>query len=133
MGISGSHELHEGLKTLILSGELVAGLRERFELISDSFGFDREEIRTLYKAKPNQVDVIFEIFDPRKRGKVDAYEFIAGMIMISEASLETKAEILFDLYDFDHSQTLSFDELIIMLRTAMNALCYMTNSPAINS
>ena len=107
-------------------------MRERFELISDSFGFEREEIRTLYKAKPSQVDLIFEIFDPRNRGKVDAYEFIAGMIEISEASLESKADILFDLYDFDHSQSLSFDELIIMLRTAMNALCYMTNSSPIS-
>lgn len=132
MGITGSQELHAGLDSLVLSGELVAGLRERFELISDSFGFDREEIRTLYKAKPNQVDLIFEIFDNRNLGKVDAYEFIAGMIIISEASLETKAEILFDLYDFDHSQTLTFDELIIMLRTSMNALCYMTDNKPIS-
>lgn len=131
MGITGSHELHPGVKELVLSGELVRGLRERFELISDSFGFDREEIRTLYKAKPNQVDIIFEMFDPHGRDKVDAYEFIAGMIIISEASLEMKADILFELYDFDHSQSLSFDELIIMLRTAMNALCYMTNNQPI--
>ena len=131
MGLTGSHELHQGVETLVLSGELVRGLRERFEMISDSFGFDREEIRTLYKAKPSQVDLIFEIFDPHERGKVDAYEFIAGMIIISEASLETKADILFELYDFDHSQSLTFDELIIMLRTAMNALCYMTDSQPI--
>ena len=131
MGITGSHELHSGVDTLVLSGELVRGLRERFELISDSFGFDREEIRTLYKAKPDQVDLIFELFDPHNRGKVDAYEFIAGMIIISEASLEMKADILFELYDFDHSKNLSYDELIIMLRTSMNALCYLTDNQPI--
>ena len=132
MGLTGSHELHPGVQTLVLSGELVRGLRERFEMISDSFGFDREEIRTLYKAKPDQVDLIFQIFDPNDRGKVDAYEFIAGMITISDASLETKADILFELYDFDHSKSLSFDELIIMLRTAMNALCYMTGTQPVS-
>jgi len=42
----------------------------------------------LYKAKPAQLDLIFRLFDPGDRGKIDAYEFIAGMIIIADASLE---------------------------------------------
>ncbi|CAG9325772.1 unnamed protein product [Blepharisma stoltei] len=126
MGISESHQLHPGLKSLVISGDQASHLRERFELISDSFGLDREEVATLYKAKPDQLDTVFQIFDQHGRDKIDAYEFIAGMIIICDASLEVKADLLFELYDFDHSQAITFDELIILLRTSMNALCYMT-------
>ena len=128
MGGIQSYEVREDLKKLRLSGAQVAKLRERFEMISDSFGLEREEVQTLYKAKPQELDLIFEVFDPRSSGKVDAYEFIAGMIIIADASLESKADTLFELYDFDYSQTITFDELIIMLRTAVNALCYMTGA-----
>lgn len=127
MGISQSNQLHPGVQSLVISGDQASHLRERFELISDSFGLDREEVTSLYKAKPDQLDTIFEIFDQHGRDKVDAYEFIAGMMIISDASLEVKADLLFELYDFDHSMSITFDELIIMLRTSMNALCYMTN------
>lgn len=125
MGLNSSQALLPELKCLVLSGDQVSHLRERFELISDSFGLNREEVKLLYKAKSEQLDLIFQLFDLHGREKVDAYELIAGMVLISDSALEQKADNLFELYDFDHSMTITFDELIIMLRTAMNALCYM--------
>lgn len=41
MGLSESRELMPEVKTLRLSGAQVSHLRERFELISDSFGLER--------------------------------------------------------------------------------------------
>ena len=128
MGISESSQLRPGIKSLSLSGELVAKLLDRFSHLSDSFGLTSDEIKLLYRPKPEQLDLILNTFDSSKRGKIDAFEFIAGMILISEASLKLKADILFELYDFDHSKSITFDELIIMLRTAVNSLCYMTGS-----
>lgn len=128
MGISESCQLRPGVKSLSISGELIEKLLDRFSHMSDFFGLSQEEIKLLYKPKPEQMSLIFQLFDASKREKIDAFEFIAGMIILSEASLETKAKKLFDLYDFDHSKSISFDELIIMLRTAMNALCYMTGT-----
>ena len=128
MGIAESCQLHPGVKSLSLSGELVEKVLERFNHISDSFGLTRDDVKLLYRPKPEQLNTIFSLFDLAKREKIDAFEFIAGMILISSASLETKARTLFNLYDFDHSRSISFDELIIMLRTALNSLCYMTGS-----
>jgi microtubule-associated protein-like 6 len=126
MGIRESRELLPGVITLRLSGPQVAKLRERFELISDSFGLGRDQVQLLYKAKPQELDLIFSLFDRANRGKIDAYEFISGMIILSDAELESKVETLFDLYDFDHSHNVTFDELIILMRSGMNALCCMT-------
>lgn len=128
MGISESSQLRSGVKSLSLTGELIEKLLDRFSHFSDSFGFTRDEVKMLYRPKNEQMDLIFNIFDSAKRDKIDAFEFIAGMIIISEASLKVKARKLFSLYDFDHSRSITFDELIIMLRTAMNSLCYMTST-----
>ena len=100
-------QLREDALTLRLSGELVSHLRERFDLISDSLGLDRTQVQELYRAKPSELDVIFSLFDPNSRGRVDAFEFIAGMIIISDAVLDDKSMMLFDLYDFDHSFNIS--------------------------
>ena len=133
MGISESSQLRPGIKSLSLSGELVSRLLDRFNHMSDTLGLTVEEVKLLYRPKPEQQDLIFNTFDVSKRGKIDAFEFIAAMILISEASLKTKAQILFDLYDFDHSKSITFDELIIMIRTAVNALSHMTNTVPIET
>lgn len=128
MGNYESVQLKEEVNELILSGELVSHLRERFECVSDSLGLNREEVKIVYKAKDRQLDVIFNLFDPQHRGRVDAFEFLSGMMLISDASLENKAEMLFDLFDFDHSQSITFDELIILMRSAANSLAYMSGA-----
>lgn len=128
MGISDSCQLHPSVKSLTLSSELIEKVLDRFSHMSDSFGLTRDDVKLIYRPKPEQLDLIFQLFDSGKKEKIDAFEFIAGLIILSEASLETKAKKLFSLYDFDHSKSISFDELIIMLRTVLNALCYMTSS-----
>jgi microtubule-associated protein-like 6 len=129
MGNYESVQLKEEVSELVLSGALVSHLRERFESVSDSLGLNREEVNLIYKAKPRQLELIFSLFDSQSRGRVDAFEFMSGMVLISEASLESKAEMLFDLFDFDHSQSITFDELIILMRSAANSLAYMCGAP----
>ena len=128
MGISESSRLHSGVESLSVSGEYLEKLLDRFNHMSDSFGLTREDVKLLYRPKPDQLNLIFQLFDSARRDKLDAFVFISGMIIISEASLKAKATLLFGLYDFDHSKSISFDELIILLKNSMNALCYMTDS-----
>ena len=120
--------LREDAAALKLSGELVAKLRERFDLISDSLGLDRSQVQELFRAKPAELDLIFQLFDPQNRGRIDAFEFISGMILISDATLDDKSIMLFDQFDFDHSLNISFPELMILMRSSMCALAYMTGS-----
>ena len=39
-----------------------------------------------------------------KSDTVDSYEFVCGLALLSQSSLEDKAKILFDLYDYDKTQ-----------------------------
>ena len=47
------------------------------------------------------------------------------MALLSNSTLDTKAELIFDLYDFDGSKYISRDELVILMTNVMTALCNM--------
>lgn len=55
-------------------------------------------------------------------GKVDSYEFVCAMAMMSHATLEEKAELIFNLYDFDGNKYISRDELVILMTNVLAAM-----------
>lgn len=63
-----------------------------------------------------------EYFDSNGDGKVDSNEFLCAMSFLSNANLEEKSELIFDLYDFDGSKYISRDELVILMTNALTAL-----------
>lgn len=44
------------------------------------------------------------------------------MTFLSNSNLDEKAELIFDLYDFDGSKYISWDELVILMTNALTAL-----------
>ena len=44
------------------------------------------------------------------------------MALVSQASLEEKAEMIFNLYDFDGNRFITRDELVIMMTNSLTAL-----------
>ncbi len=44
------------------------------------------------------------------------------MAFLSNSNLDEKAELIFDLYDFDGSKYISRDELVILMTNALTAL-----------
>ena len=56
------------------------------------------------------------------------------MTMLSNSNLDEKAELIFDLYDFDGSQYISRDELVILMTNALSALNAMSKQkpPTVN-
>ena len=50
--------------------------------------------------------------------------------MMSHATLNEKAELIFNLYDFDRSQCISKDELTVLMTNALAALKNMEGKPA---
>lgn len=50
---------------------------------------------------------------------------MAAMALLSNTTLDTKAELVFDLYDFDGSKYISWDELVILMTNVMTALSNM--------
>lgn len=67
-------------------------------------------------------------------GKIDSYEFICALALISHANLKEKAAAIFRLYDFDNSLVLNFDEMVVLVRCclcSLAALCGRQDIPSI--
>ena len=62
------------------------------------------------------------VFDREKKGKIVSYEFICALVLISQAPLIEKAEMIFKLYDFDGNLYITRDELVIMIMSTLSAL-----------
>ncbi len=68
---------------------------------------------------------MFEYFDTNGDEKVDSNEFLCAMAFLSNTNLDEKAELIFDLYDFDGSKYISRDELVILMTNALSSLNHM--------
>eukprot|EP00742_Colponemidia_sp_Colp-10_P006323 GILJ01006777.1.p1 GENE.GILJ01006777.1~~GILJ01006777.1.p1 ORF type:complete len:2262 (-),score=409.36 GILJ01006777.1:195-6980(-) len=103
-------------------------LKARFEKYSGSFGVDRKKFAQIFAMDQITANRVFDLFDNDGNGKVDCYEFICGIAMICQGSVTDKIKILFNMYDFDKSNSISQDEMTILLRTALSSLAKMSDS-----
>eukprot|EP01100_Stratorugosa_tubuloviscum_P001053 TRINITY_DN1238_c1_g1_i1.p1 TRINITY_DN1238_c1_g1~~TRINITY_DN1238_c1_g1_i1.p1 ORF type:complete len:208 (+),score=90.80 TRINITY_DN1238_c1_g1_i1:59-682(+) len=70
----------------------------------------------------NQIiqDFLFSLFDSDHNGAVELKEFVVGLSVISNGSLDEKATLAFKAYDKNNDATLSRNELFALLRNAHN-------------
>ena len=71
-----------------------------------------------------------QMFDMDGNGSIDSYEFVCALSLLSHATLDEKAELIFNLYDFDRSQSISKDELTVLMANTMASLKSMERKPA---
>lgn len=71
-----------------------------------------------------------QMFDMDQNGSIDSYEFVCALSLMSHATLDEKAELIFNLYDFDRSQSISKDELTVLMANTMASLKSMEGKPA---
>jgi hypothetical protein len=62
------------------------------------------------------------MFDTDGNGSIDHYEFVCALSLMSHATLDEKAELIFNLYDFDRSQSISKEELTVLMANTLAAL-----------
>ena len=91
---------------------------------------DKEDLQELFKSSAREADIIFEHFDEDGDGVIDQYEFTTGLAFLSHGSLTEKAELIFNLYDFDKSKYISRDELTILMTNSLTALRALAKGPA---
>jgi Ca2+-binding EF-hand superfamily protein len=102
-------------------------LREKFVLMcDDDLSIDLKSFSEIIRIKDEEAAEIFKLFDADGSGKIDSYEFICGITLLSHTSLKQKAEIIFGLFDFDESLELNKDELIVLSRCVVCALLSMS-------
>jgi len=59
---------------------------------------------------PDSAELVFTIFDADHNGKVDAMEFISGVAMLANGSVEEKAKLIFNAIDRDGNGKISKKE-----------------------
>ena len=71
-----------------------------------------------------------DMFDMDGNGSIDSYEFVCALSLMSHATMDEKAELIFNLYDFDRSQSISKDELTVLMANTIASLKSMEGKPA---
>jgi Ca2+-binding EF-hand superfamily protein len=64
----------------------------------------------------------YSVFDPEKKDSVYALEVFAALALFCNGELETKLKFIFLMFDFDKSNGISRDEMVMMLRCVTRAL-----------
>ena len=66
---------------------------------------------------------LFRVFDTDNDNLIDVLEALVGVALVSLMTLEEVAQFTHRLFDFDDSDSLSYDELTMVLRTISSAAC----------
>lgn len=120
-------QLPEDLANLSnFSPGFISKLKDNLESSTYQFSLDKEGLKKLFKCSDKEVQVVFEYFDINGDGKIDSYEFLWALTMLSHSTLDEKAEILFSFYDFDRSKYITRDELVILITNALTSLNAMS-------
>ncbi|KAK1940821.1 Neurocalcin-delta B [Phytophthora citrophthora] len=85
-----------------------------------------DEVFTLICQDPAEH---FALFDSWEAGKVDVMEVFAVIIVYCDATMEEKVPLLFELFDFDHSQDISQAELVLLMLCTTRGLCKVAGLP----
>lgn len=86
----------------------------QFEVLLDiRRTFSKDDLSTVVKKSSK----LFSLFDSDGNRLVDCYEVMAAMAMIAHTSIKQKIDFVHSLYDFNGTGEITFDELVLLLRT----------------
>jgi hypothetical protein len=72
----------------------------------------------------------FQCFDTDHNKKVDAFEVLAALIILSNGTIPQKIDTIFPVFDFSSSGFLNFDEMNILVHSTYRGLHKLVNTPA---
>ena len=123
--ISSFSERAEVLQELVqftkVNKQAADALWNRFSNKLNKFALDLQEYALMMNVSVSEARQSFQAFDADSKGIIDSYQTIAGLVLLSSLTMAEKAKFLFRQYDFDHSGTLSMDEVTIMFQTLASA------------
>lgn len=73
----------------------------------------------------------FQCFDTDNNKKVDAFEVLAALIVLSNGTINEKIDTLFPVFDFSSSGYLNFDEMNILIHSTYRGLHKLVKTPEI--
>jgi hypothetical protein len=88
-------------------------------MICESFSVNITEFEQIFGTFPNQNE--FYLWDTDANGLIDSFELFCGLILYAECSTEEKIKCLFDLFDFNHIQSIAFYDLCYMIECCISS------------
>lgn len=96
---------------------------------------DRTEFARIYKqffpfGDPAPLaDYVFNVFDENKNGFIDFKEFICALSVTSRGRLDEKLRWAFQLYDIDGDGTITYQEMLTIVRAIYKMTGQMVKLP----
>ena len=119
---------------LNLPRSCIYDLWEAFNDIAEGFGLTIDEFQEILKSAlleylcvtertlNGDTDLIFRAFDDDENNLVDSLEFLSSFALLSGMTPEEKVKFIFAMYDFDETQLLSLDEMVLAFRSTLSGL-----------
>ena len=119
-----------------LRKESVDALWTSYNVLGETWGLTVNNVVTLFRLMntvesidnendpsiEERVEYFFLVLDSDKNGRIDALEMFAIISMLSAMDTVEKILFLFNLYDFDSTDSLSIDDITLMMVTAVRGL-----------
>ena len=90
-----------------------------YQMICESFSINFTEFEQIFGNFKNQNE--FYLWDTDLNGVIDSFELFCGLILFSDCATEDKIKCLFELFDFNHSQSLAFYDLSFMIESCISS------------
>lgn len=105
-----------------------------FNNVADGFGLSEEELLEILIDLKDELNVskiamqeriksLFRCFDTDENGLIDALEFFSTIAVVSGMKKLAIMEFILNVYDFDGTETLSIDEVVLAMKAVAQGLC----------
>lgn len=126
-----SSEVQLHFKALGLKKEVAEIVKAWFE-DGAPLGLTPESFELLVRVEGSgDSQSIFGILDTDHNNKVDALEVLSATILLSSGTVDEKAEMVFQIFDFSGSGRLNFDEVNILVHSVCRGLHKICGTQAV--
>ena len=93
-----------------------------YQMICEAFSINYSEFEQIFETlDDNLSQKEFRLWDTDNNGLIDSFELFTGIILFGECSTIEKIRCLFELYDFNHIQTLAFYDLCYLFENCITS------------
>jgi len=98
----------------------LSSLKENLELVClYDQTVTKEIMKEVLGESPKVIQEVFLHFDTLKENKVDIYEFITFLTMMSSIPYQEKVKFIYQMFDFEKSHNLNMENLIYLFRAGL--------------
>ena len=88
-----------------------------YKSLCENFYLTQTEFNCIFGDKDN----LFVVWDKEKSGLIDSFELFAGLAMFSNSKVDDKIRFLFELFDLNDSNYLTFEDMEFMIYSVLNS------------